>query len=163
MNKQEIQNEIEELEKKLSELKEELNKPDSKVFKPKLNDYYYTILATGEIAYIIWTYDDYDIDRYAIGNCFRTQEEAEFEVERLRVIAQLKRFAEEHNEPLDWKDSTQSKYYIFFSADDSNIYYGFTLLAKRNDIYFSSKELAQQAIKAIGEERIKKYYLEVED
>ena len=34
--------------------------------------------------------------------------------------------------------------------------------AKQNDIYFSSKEIAEQAVKEIGEERIKKYYFEVE-
>lgn len=163
MNKQELENKINELEKQLIELKEELNKPESKVWKPKLNDIYYTILNYGIISSSKWNDDAIDNIRYAIGNCFRTQEEAEFEVERLRVTAELKRFAEEHNEPIDWNNSKQSKYYIAFGADDSSICYGFAILVKRNDIYFSSKELAQQAVAEIGEERIKKYYLGIEN
>lgn len=56
----------------------------------------------------------------------------------------------------------QEKYYFYYNCTykrfDINLVYG----TKGNAIYFSSKEIAEQAVKEIGEERIKKYYFEVE-
>lgn len=161
MNKQEIKDKMKELEEQLSKLKEKFDSIESKEFSPKYYDSYYTVIGTGETSYSIWTDDGTDIGRYSIGNCFRTQEEAEFAAEKLKVIAELKRFANLHNEPLDWNDASQCKHYLAFSADDSSIRYGFARTSKQNDIYFSSMILAQQAVETIGEERLKKYYFEV--
>lgn len=104
--------------------------------------------------------DDYiDRMRYALGNCFRTEEEALFALERLKVIAELKRFALEHNVPIDWRDEEQPKWYIcdIFGPAISSVKY-----INNNDIYFSSKEVAKQAIETIGKDRIEKYYLGIE-
>ena len=173
MNKQEIQSKIEELEKRfakfkeleneLTTIKEGLKKPESKVFKPKIDDIYYYICSSGIIDYVNWKDTEIDNQRYALGNCFRTKEEAEFEVEKLKVIAELKRFALEHNEPIDWNNVKQNKYFIYFYYKDEMIDVDFWQTLKHNDIYFTSEELAQQAIKEIGEDKIKKYYLGVED
>lgn len=85
--------------------------------------------------------------------------EAIFELERLKVIAELKRFAKEHNEPLNWNALDEFKYCITFNVERRSIYYEGVILVKRNDIYFSSEKLARQAVAKIGEDRIKKYYL----
>lgn len=162
MNKQEIQNKINELEKQLTELKEELNNPESKVFKPEYGEIYYYIYSVGVIDYDDWLDTAVNISRYAIGNCFATSEEAEFEIERLKVITELKRFAEGHNEPIDWNDRQTVVHYIAYDYLDKEVCIYFTLDVKSNDIYFSSKEIANQAVKEISEDRIKKYYLMVE-
>lgn len=162
MNKQDLENKIKELEKQLTELKEELNEPESKVFKPKIGDTYYSINGNGETIQNHWNDDRIDNMRYAIGNYFRIEEEAKFEVERLKVVNELKRFAEEHNEPIDWNNTFQSKYAIRFNVESECFIDFYTASFEGNDIYFSSKEIAEQAVETIGEERIKKYYLGVE-
>lgn len=160
MDRQEIQSKIEELEKELSKLEEELNKTGTKVFKPKFGDTYYYICVYGEVREDVWTDTEFDKAVYALGNCFESKEKAEFEVERLKVIAELKRFAEEHNEPFDWNDRI-TVHYMAYDYLEKKVCIYFTVDIKSNDIYFSSEEIAQQAIKEIGEERIKKYYLGV--
>ena len=161
MNKQELENKVKELESELSKLKEELNKHVSKCWKPKYRDTYYYITIYGGVSKITWTDSELDELLWAIGNCFETKEEAEFEVEKLKVIAELKHFAEEHNKPIDWKDSRQEKWNISYSYDYENIAYNFVYTIKQSDIYFSSEKIAQNAVEQIGEERVKKYYLGV--
>lgn len=85
-------------------------------------------------------------------------------VEKLKVIKELRDFALEHNdEEIDWVDNEQDKWEI--SYKDSNVepicnnYYR----SQAFNIYFASKEIAQEAIKKIGEDRIKKYYFDIED
>lgn len=163
MNKTKIQNQINDLEKKLAELKEELNKPENKVFKPQLGEGYYYLTECGGVGYNVWGFGTYDINRYSIGNCYETDKEVYFEIERLKVIAELKRFAKEHNKPINWNNIRQAKYYISYRNDGQYVAaYFFTDIVKQNNIYFSSKELAEKAVKEIGEDRIKKYYLMVE-
>jgi len=136
--------------------------PEPKVWKPEIGDEYFYVKTNGEIGSAGWD-DIVDKDRYALGDCFRTKEEAKFTVEKLKVIAELKRFAQKHNEEkIDWNNKEQTKYCIYYSYNTKHIGIEGRFSAKQNDIYFSSKEIAEQAVKEIGEERIKKYYFEVE-
>ncbi len=85
-------------------------------------------------------------------------------LEKLKVEAELRRFAEENNEcEFDWEDKKQEKWFIFYNCKEKIInpiyLYDFCIC----NIYFSSKEIAKQAIDYIGEERLKKYYLGIED
>lgn len=161
MNKEELENKINELEKQLRGLKEELNKPESKVWKPEQSDIYYYIDNCGTIVREIYTKKSVDLGRLVLGNCFRTEKEAEFAVEKLKVTAELKMFAEEHNiVPLDWDNKYQNKYVLRFTSNVECFEYFCTV--RGSEIYFGSKELAKQAIKEIGEDRLKKYYFGVE-
>ena len=40
---------------------------------------------------------------------------------------------------------------------------GFRHWYKGNDIYFTSSEIEKNAVKEVGEDRLKKYYFEVKD
>ena len=162
-----MENLTEDERNQLLALVEKATEKKSKVWKPESNENYYHIVSDGDISDSYWS-DDSDLanDRYEIGNCFRTLEEAEFAVERLKVIAELKRFAQEHNKKeIDWRDFGQCKYFIYCEFHDNAEYIdiGCAKECKSNDIYFASEEIAQQAIDTIGEDRIKKYYLWVED
>lgn len=133
-----------------------------KVWEPSLGDLYYYINSNGDIK--LSYYNTRSIDKRCIGNYFKTDEEAEHMVEKLKVIKELRDFALEHNdEEIDWVDNEQDKWEI--SYKDSNVepicnnYYR----AQAFNIYFASKEIAQEAIKKIGEDRIKKYYFDIED
>ena len=98
-----------------------------------------------------------------MGNCFKTKEEAEFAVEKIRVYQELKQFADENNGPINWKKSDFHKVCICYNHTAGRIEFS---CHQYTDVlgtfYFSSKELAQQAIKKIGEDRIKKYLFGVE-
>lgn len=134
----------------------------NKVWKPSLGDLYYYINSNGDIKFSY--YNTRSIDKRCIGNFFKTDEEAAHMAEKLKVIRELQDFALEHNdEEIDWVDNEQDKWEI--SYKDSNVepicnnYYR----AQAFNIYFASKEIAQEAIKKIGEDRIKKYYFDIED
>lgn len=149
----------------LLSLVEKANKPVNKVWKPEYNRDYYFIRYNAEICYTNWIESDTDKERFILGNCFKTEEEAEFALKRQKVITELKRYALEHNEEeIDWYKST-CKYYIQYSYMDNklDIRYGRYRKNYNSSIYFTSEEIARAAIEAIGEERIKKYYFEVND
>ena len=161
-----MENLTEEERNQLLALIEKSTKKKSKVWKPKIENIYYYIDESEGVSFGYWGNDYMDEYLYSIGNCFQTKEEAEFAVERLKVIAELKRFAQEHNEKeIDWRDYGQCKYYIFCEYHEHVEYIdiGCVKECKSNDICFTSEKIAQQAIDAIGEDRIKKYYFEVED
>lgn len=81
-------------------------------------------------------------------------------VEKLKVIRELKKFAYENNEEeIDWNVS-QKKYMLIY---DKGICVCWTVLKQIPfNIYFTSMDIAWEAVKTIGEERIKKYYFDVE-
>lgn len=136
----------------------------SKVWKPNKNEKYCYIGGDGDIYHTVNVNLTADDCIFSIGNYFKTDEEAEHMVEKLKVIKELQDFAiENRDEEIDWYDKEQDKWEI--SYKDSNVepicnnYYR----AQAFNIYFASKEIAQEAIKKIGEDRIKKYYFDIED
>ena len=107
-----------------------------------------------------------DYCRFNIGNCFKTKEEAEHILEKLKVIHELQKFAYENNEEeIDWKNFNQCKYKIFYDAEDEDLYVDYSIQCESEpfNIYFTSFKVAKKAIEAVGEDRIKKYYFNVED
>ena len=146
----------------LIRLAEKANKK-SKVFVLKKNQNYYFITTDGKIDRKIWEDVEWDNDLFNLGNCFETKEQAEFALEKQKVYTQLKRYAFEHNEgAIDWDDTKQEKWYINLDIKYKSLVITYNLTWKSiNDVHFTSKEIAQNAIKEIGEDRIKKYLFEV--
>lgn len=135
-------------------------------WKPREGELYFYVNSNGEIEYRYYKNRNINDKRRIcnIGNFFKTDEEAAHMAEKLKVIKELRDFALEHNdEEIDWYDKEQDKWEI--SYKDSNIepicnnYYR----AQTFNIYFTSLEIAKEAIKKIGEDRIKKYYFDIED
>ena len=107
-----------------------------------------------------------DYCRFNIGNCFKTKEEAEHILEKLKVIHELQKFAYENNEgEIDWKNFNQCKYYLVYDTKDEDLYVDYSIQCEREpfNIYFTSSKIAKRAIEEIGEDRIKKYYFNVEE
>lgn len=135
-----------------------------KVWKPEDDEEYYYMTAGGAINSQKYQAFFNDKSRYAIGNCFKTREETEFAVEKQKVITELKRFAQEHNEKIDWNNGRWKYYLVYdYHYPVKDISICSTIYVKRNGIFFTSKEIAEQAIDTIGADRLKKYYFEVED
>ena len=140
-----------------------LEKPKPKsVWDLEEGDTYYYIDVYGDISDGRIGNDSSEDEIFAIGNVFLTEEDAEFEVERLKVIAELKKYAKEFSDE-EWKDNKTQKYYIVYRYSDDYIRSILTYTSKDGVLYFESKEKAQEAIDAVGEERIKKYYFGVKE
>lgn len=159
-----LNNLTEEELKKFCELLEKAKTPVSKVWKPKKDEYYWLINDCGLLTYYVWNGERFCHNLFAIGNCFKNKEEAKNAVERLKIRAELQRYADEHNDKIDWKDGKQDKWYIYFDYINGRLDYN-RLLCNRDSfqIYFTSYEIVQAAVKAVGEERIKKYLFGVEE
>lgn len=139
---------------------------ESKVWKPEKDGHYYYYDNDGRTYQSSYCEDSIDKCRLEFGNCFKTQEEAKHMAEKLKVINELKNFALENNaEEIDWRDKCIGKYFITYDFYDEEI--SVASYTFRNflpfEIYFTSRETAQKAIKAIGEYRIKKYYFDIEE
>ena len=94
---------------------------------------------------------------YDTHNYFKTKEEAEEYANVLEIKRQLMRFADEHNDKIDWKDSQTLKWHLYCGEPRETIMIGYTAHKKAETIYFSSQKLAKQAIDTIGKENIIKY------
>lgn len=159
-----MENLSEEEREQLIKLIHKSNGFKSKMWKPKCGELFFYISGRGDIFSSIWINSYICSEYYSIGNCFKTKEEAEFALEKVRVETELRRFAEENNEcEIDWTDEDQEKWCMHYSYGDGDVYFTDAYCHKRNDIYFSSKRIGSQAVNSIGEERLKKYYFGVED
>lgn len=152
---------IEELLKQKENIEKQIKAERSKrkTFIPKDGDEFYYISSEGYIVLSFAINDDIK-NFISFGNCFSSPEEAEFMVERLKVIKELENFAKENNDEIDW-DSYSGKYYIYYDYFKNSIKVGSTAYTKANKIYFSSFDICREAINTVGEDRIKKYYLGV--
>lgn len=95
-----------------------------------------------------------------IGLVTLTREELDFKLESMKVYEELKLFAKDFTDE-EWEDEDKLKYEISINGVDHNIYIPASFSVKNANLYFESPEKAQEAIKAVGEEMVKKYYLGV--
>ena len=153
-------NKIDELEMKIKELSEEIERlkaeKENEPWKPKNGDKYWLISHNGYVVQVRWMGDEAEDDIYAIGNVFRTQEEAEFRVGQLKVEAELRRFSRPFK--IGGKNYTLQSW-----RNDDKIVITYFEVSQCGNMYFPSREIAQKAIDTVGAERIKKYYFGVEE
>lgn len=133
-----------------------------KVWEPSLGDLYYYINSNGDIKFSY--YNTRSIDKRCIGNFFKTDEEADHMVEKLKVIRELQDLS---NIKLNMSDYVKNNgiYYIAYDFTQNRIVPLFDNISRNIpfNVYFSTKEDCLNAIKTIGEDRIKKYYFDIED
>ena len=120
---------------------------------------YWCILG-GKVCEGMWIDGEEDEKRLSIGNAFHTKKEAEFALEKLKVIHELKQFAEPKNAVWDFNEY---HYVICYDCTGDRIDYNCSPIDKYSDITFATEEMARKAVKAVGEDRIKKYYFEVKE
>lgn len=135
------------------------------VYELKYGDIYFFLTASGSCTGGTLGEDDTGDTGFArrrIGNMFLTIEDAEFAKERLKVIAELKKYSKEFSDE-EWMNPSVEKHYITFDCEDHAIKIAYVCYLKGNDIYFESIQKANEAIEAVGEARVKKYYLRVKE
>ena len=151
------------------EVIEDKKKEKKKYWIPKKDEKYYFVSSfSSNVSYDKSIEDEFDESRINLGNCFRTEEEAVHMIKKSNIIHELQKFAYENNsEEISQKwqlDDYRKKYYIVYNYVEKQIKIGFALKCRSLpfNIYFESEEEAKKAIETIGEDRIKKYYFDVE-
>lgn len=117
--------------------------------------------AYNKVKQIEWNDSDYLRCMRSIGLIALTKEELEFKIEKMKVYEELKYFAKEFTDE-EWSDEDKLKCEININCMDFNVYISPSSTIKTANLYFESYKKAEQAINAVGEERVRKYYLEVE-
>ena len=103
----------------------------------------------------------FDENKFLLGNAFRTKEAAEFAVERLKVLHEIKEFIAENDDgEINWKDTKEEKWSLSYSYRFGRVLAGVVsmIATAQREFYASSREVIEKMIETIGEERIKKYY-----
>ena len=159
-----------EYEKRLAELQGQLEELKSAnivdaPWEPRLHEGYWFVCTSGEADSTTWEDWKTDRGRKTIGNIFETRDEAEFFAEQLRVYAELRKFTEPETRP--W-DLNTMHYYIACECDESGKFADPTPVHwvstnKGAELYFESEERTREAINAVGADRVKKYYLRIDD
>lgn len=145
------------------------NKEDEKYEKwiPGFGDECYFIELDNEVyGSVINEYSDLDSLRKIVefNNAFKEREAALFESERRKVLCELKNFADEHNDSdINWNNKKE-KYFIYYCYSSKELDTSFVYSCKRvgNDIYFTSREVAESAVEHVGKDRILKYIYGIE-
>ena len=148
-----LQEELKALKKRIAELEEQVK--EEQEF-PQDGDKYWYMDEEGAVFCIF--YKNHYLDGYhqEIGNIFRTKEQAEFVVEKLKVEAELRKFSKPF-------ELGSLNFIICFDIEQDEIYSETRRFMIQGAIYFESIEKAQQAVSTVGVERVKKYIFGVED
>lgn len=141
-------------------IKECIVKKPKSVWDLKNGDICYGINIFNEAVDFEWCDSPANECTRSIGLITLTEEELEFKIERMKVYEELKRFAKDFTDK-EWEDGQIKKYCIYFNFYRNNIGIDAVLSYKYSILYFESYEKAEEAITAVGKERVKKYYLGV--
>ena len=160
---------IQELEQNISSIKEELSKLEEKLrtFKsgvgrqmPENGDIYYFIGGVrASVFENKWTNDSYDQQRFNSYNYFKTEEEAQREIDRRLIKAKLNEIANRLNDDqvIDW-NNRQHKYYLILDSEESSLHLSFSFIDKIEGVtYCLSEDFLEVAADEIGEECLVKY------
>lgn len=140
-----------EFNEKIKKLKEE-----EQAF-PKYYDDYWYIDTTGDVYSENWHGFGFEKAMLEMGNVFRTKEQAEFAVEKLKVEAELRKFSR------PFKPMTDN-FFIAYNAKVESLEIDCSLNTNiQGVIYFGSREEMLRAVESVDKERIKKYIFGLEE
>lgn len=130
--------------------------PPKTVWDLQNGDTYYVVDYNDMNAFnIVFYNDEIDLNHRELGNCFLTKEEAESELERVKIEAEMVRLGGRRNFKFDGDN------YGIFYCEGINVVL-FHLAMYQGIIYFDTIKNAHDAIKEIGKNRIIKYIFGVE-
>ena len=127
---------------------------------PKIGDTYFFVDGDGDVMDSQWDSNLFDASRMYIGNVYRTVTEAEHEIDRHKVLTELRRLAKASwtGIKLDWTDATQYKWQIRFAHDaaDGGKFdaVNWRAIQHQGAVAFATQEAAQAAIETIGADRL---------
>lgn len=134
-----------------------IEKPNS-IWELQNGDTYYAIdYSEMTVHSIEFCNDEYDLNNRELRNCFLTKEEAEFALERIKIEAEMLTLGGRRK----FKNNRDNC--GIYHIDDSIYAKSYRYVIIQGLIYFDSIKEAEDAIKKIGEDRIKKYIFGVEE
>ena len=141
----------------LDEIHEDLLEPYTEKHKSvwdlKEGDTYYVIdYDVMNVRSVMFLDDTDDINYMALGNCFLTKEEAEFELERRKIEAEMLRLGGRRK-----FNRGKDNYFIMYTRIEGLDYVNYQSMHEQGVIYFDSELDAINAVKTIGKDKIKKY------
>lgn len=161
---------IQELEQNISSIKEELSKLEEKLKTlksrvgrqmPENGDIYYFIGGVrASVFENKWTNDSYDQQRFNSYNYFKTEEEAQREIDRRLIKAKLNEIANRLNggQVIKWDSAIQRKYCLNLDSEESSLHLNFSIIDKIEGVtYCLSQDFLEVAADEIGEECLVKY------
>lgn len=161
MNKEELLKEYDEKAKALRDefiSKLEDDKKEFKLTYPENDEIVYCIDSDdGEICDTLYFANNKDdINLFEHGLYFNSQEEVEQHLKERKLLFKLHQWAKEKNdgwEP-DWEDSSNSKYYIYYSHSDCGFEIGWGTVCDnfKKLPYFKTRGIAQECIDLFGDE-----------
>ncbi len=132
-------------------------KPEGR-YKPKYGEEYWCIGGDGNIFSVKWMGSHSSEFRYALGNVYRTVEEAQAALDKqLATVRILDRIAElnaaDNNWVADWDDKGQSKYRVTFNAEKHKVCLGSNGCIKSlPDAYYGSEKTIEAVIKEMADD-----------
>lgn len=139
---------------------EEIKEPTR--WKPKKNHIYYCIIGDSYVAEDVWHGGQcVDDDRFEIGNCFQTKEEAEQVIEYLKALAVVRgdvtsKFARDRN-----------NFYVYYDIISNHLAVGVSFYDLENGIfglpYFATTKDAQRSIEQHKNEWLTIFGIKEED
>lgn len=142
---------INELQDRIYELTEKPKlRPPHPRWKPAFPERYYSIFHNGLPVLENWSGYSNDEREYEIGNIFRTRTEAEFEAERLKVLAEMR----------EWAGSWDDIYVLTYIGSKDIVSFSNVVMVRNTfgEMRFATEKDAKNCIKTVGADRIKKYY-----
>lgn len=159
MNKEEILDEINKTKEHLANMEKMLKECEFERWKPKEGEKFFFIDAWNRVC--DKNYKEINVccrEYYDTFNCFKTEEEAKQEAEKILVRRMLEDIARRLNkgQKIDWYDNSQKKYRIELYCDE--IITNFCIAHKtQGAVYCLDVNFKDIAIQEIGEERLKAY------
>ena len=135
-------------------------------WKPREGELYFYVNSNGEIEYRYYKNRNINDKRRIcnIGNYFKTDEEADHTMEKLKVIRELQDLSNIKFNMSDYLKNNKI-YYIAYDFTQNRIVPLFDNISRNIpfNVYFSTKEDCEKAITKIGKERLERYYFDMED
>lgn len=158
---------LEELKKKYEELGKEIERLENQSdvnWRAGLNELFFYINENTDIG---WSFDNnistFADNCYKTGNYFKTEEQAEKMLEKIKIYVKLKRLAAELNNgiKIDWNNLEQTKYCIYFFEKPNELELEYTANGQEiGQIYCLDKDFLEKAKQKIGEENLLKLFEE---
>ena len=117
---------------------------------------YYFISAVNNLAADVEYQNNCNDNFYDNANYYSDKTVAENNARAEKLMRQLRRFAVEHNnQEIDWKNKRLGKYEICFDYDGNELFINdYSSIRVFGQIYFTSEEIAKQAIEEFKSELI---------
>ena len=129
------------------------------------NNQYYYVTSNGKVLKEIEKNISLDNTRHKIANYSTVKSKMEFKALRDNLLSRMQRWADIHNEDkIDWNNSEQRKYLIYYDYDDNKFYFTYVYYIRDlGQVYFTSKEIANQCLEEFKEELLEFYKFEMEE